>query len=174
MLLAEWILENYKHEDYDLVRESLRNPVRLNDHTWRLTPDSISSWVDYTRNKRAEKAIVEESRKRQEAETPKHQFSPETEKLIQDYKNKLLDGIKTVPQMDETEIKATGQLRPIKSDYVPDPNNALILEKKLQAARSRGLDKLDFNQIKSFVVENQTVVARNYEEALEIYTEVYL
>ncbi len=131
LLLAEWILDNYKHEDYDLVRESLRNPVRLNDHTWRLTPDSISGWVDYTRNKRAELAFKEESRKRQESEQQSHKFSAETEKMIQDFKNKLLDGVQIVPKLTEKEIKETGQTRPKAVKYKGTDKEYFIL-KELQ------------------------------------------
>jgi len=131
ILLAEWILETYKHEDYELVKESLRNPVRLNDHTWRLTPDSISGWIDYTRNKMAEIALVEESRKRQESEQPKHQYSPETEKMIQDFKNKLLDGVQKVPELTEKEIKENGQTRPKATKY-KGPNIEYVIEKELK------------------------------------------
>jgi hypothetical protein len=127
MLLAEWILDTYKHEDYDLVRESLRNPVRLNDHTWRLTPDSISGWIDYTRNKRAERNLLEESRKRQESENKKHEYSPETEKMIQDFKNMLLDGVQSVPGLSEKEIKENGQVRP-KAFSHPSTDKIYVIE----------------------------------------------
>ena len=112
MLLAEWIMDNYKYEDYGLVVESLRNPVRLNDHTWRLTPDSISGWIEHTRIKRAEKAQAEESKKRQEMEISKSDISPETQKLIQETLNKLLDGPKNVMTLSPDEIKEEGQTRP--------------------------------------------------------------
>ncbi len=46
-------------------------------------------------------------------------------------------------------------------------------EKKLSAAKDRGLDKLNFNELKSFNVEGQNIIARTLEEAREIYIEVY-
>jgi hypothetical protein len=92
--------------------------------------------------------------------------------LMGDFKPQYKDLEKEIETLKlEDEERLDGKRS---SGYVPDPNNAIILEKKLQAARSRGLDKLELNQIKSFVIERQTVIARNYEEALEIYTEVYL
>jgi hypothetical protein len=110
MFLAEWIMEEYKHNDLQLIEEALKYPPKNEMNTWRLTPDTIRYWIDVTREKIFDRNAKEESRKRQEAETPKHQYS--TEKMIQDFKNSLLDGIKTVSQMDEAEIKANGQLRP--------------------------------------------------------------
>ena len=110
--LSEWIMEEYKHHDLALIQEALKYPPRNEMNTWRMTPDTIRFWIDTTREKVFDKQLKEKSLKRQEAETPKHQFSPETEKMIQDFKNSLLEGMKTVPQMDETEIKANGQLRP--------------------------------------------------------------
>jgi hypothetical protein len=49
----------------------------------------------------------------------------------------------------------------------------LIKEKKIAAAKSRGLDKLNLGDLKTFEIEKQKVVARNLEEAREIYIEVY-
>ncbi len=58
--------------------------------------------------------------------------------------------------------------------YKPDPEKILINEKKLLAAKTRGLDKIGLEQLKTFEVEGKTVVARNVEEAQEIYIEVYM
>jgi len=127
ILLAEWVLENYKHHDFDLIRESLRNPPKNDFNTWRLTPDSISEWIEHTRIKRADKAIAEESRIRQETEVVRTPFSPETEKMIQDFKNMLLDGIKRSPEMTPEEIKANGQLRP-KAFKVPSTDSGYVKE----------------------------------------------
>ncbi|MFN7610505.1 MAG: hypothetical protein ACK5QX_06140, partial [bacterium] len=49
----------------------------------------------------------------------------------------------------------------------------LIKEKKIAAAKARGLDKLNLGDLKTFEIEKQKVVARNLEEAREIYIEVY-
>jgi hypothetical protein len=49
----------------------------------------------------------------------------------------------------------------------------LIKEKKIAAAKLRGLDNLDLGDLKTFEIEKQKVVARNLEEAREIYIEVY-
>lgn len=59
------------------------------------------------------------------------------------------------------------------SGYIPDPTLVVISERKLQAAKSRGLDKLDLRDLHPFVIEGKKIVARNIEEAQEIYLEVY-
>jgi hypothetical protein len=123
--LSEFIMEEYQHNDLALIQEALKYPPRNSDNTWRMTPDTIRFWVDQTREKVFDRTAKEESRKRQEAENPKHTFSPETEKMIQDYKNMLLDGIRTVPQMDESEIKANGQIRP-KAVNMPSTDDSYV------------------------------------------------
>ncbi len=112
MFLAEWIMDEYQHNDFELIQEALKYPPRNLDNTWRMTPDTIRFWIDKTREKLFDKKAKEESEARQKFEDKPKEFSPETEKLIQDFKNKLLDGIRTVPEMDDKDIKANGQVRP--------------------------------------------------------------
>jgi hypothetical protein len=59
------------------------------------------------------------------------------------------------------------------SNYKPDPEKVLLAERKQQAIKNRGLDKLDLRDLKKFDVEGQNILARNLEEAQEIYLEVY-
>ena len=134
MFLAEWIMDQYKHHDFALIQESLRNPPRNDFNTWRLTPDTISIWIEQTQNKRANKAIVEESRMRQDAETPKHQYSPETEKMIQEYINSL-SGFKEVQALTDDDVKKYGQEKPVKKSasagYVA-PDREYVVMKELR------------------------------------------
>lgn len=58
--------------------------------------------------------------------------------------------------------------------YKPDPDKVLRAAKKMEAAKSRGLDKLDLRDLQAFVVSNETIMARTLEEAQEIYVEVYM
>jgi len=111
-LLAEWILEEYQHHDLELVQTALRNPPRLNDQAWRLTPDTLREWIELTRIKRANLKDAEESKKRQELEVVKNDISPETQKLIKETLNNLLDGPKNVMTLSPDEIKEEGQTRP--------------------------------------------------------------
>lgn len=110
--LSEWIMDEYQHNDLALIQEALKYPPRNPDNTWRMTPDTIRFWIDQTREKVFDRKLKEESKTRQEADNQKHQYSPETEAMIQEYKNKLLDGVQSVHQLSDTEIKANGQVRP--------------------------------------------------------------
>lgn len=112
MYLSEWIMDEYQHHDLELIQEALKFPPKNEMNTWRLTPDTIRFWIDVTREKVFDRKQAEESKARQEADQPKHQYSPETEKMIQDFKNSLLEGISKAPEMTQEEIKANGQLRP--------------------------------------------------------------
>ena len=129
--LSEWIMETYKHHDLALIQESLRNPPRNDFNTWRLTPDTIAVWIEQTHLKIENRRVVEESRIRQEEENKKHDYSPETERMIQDFKNKLLDGVQTVPKMTTHEIAENGQLRPKAIPY-PSTSKEKLIDKELK------------------------------------------
>lgn len=43
--LAEWTYENYKYEEPETIIEALRNPAATSDKTWRLTPDTVRTWM---------------------------------------------------------------------------------------------------------------------------------
>lgn len=51
VILAEWILDNYKYEELSMVESVLRNPPLIKnshgdvDKNWRLTPDTINTWM---------------------------------------------------------------------------------------------------------------------------------
>lgn len=129
--LSEWIMDEYQHNDLALIQEALNYPPRNPDNTWRMTPDTIRFWIDTTRERIFDRNAKEESKARQEAETPRHQYSPETVKMIEDFKIKLLDGIKTVPELTAKEIKENGQVRP-KAINRPSTSAEYVIEKELK------------------------------------------
>lgn len=123
--LSEWIMEEYQHNEFGLILEALKSPTKNLNNTWRLTPDTISYWIDSAREKRFDREAAEDSKRRQEEDHVTHEFSPETEKLIRDYINNLLSGISKVPVMTPDEIKANGQLRP-KAYKVPSTDSGYV------------------------------------------------
>ena len=125
--LSEWIMDEYTHYDLGLIHEALKYPPRNSDNTWRMTPDTIRFWVDKTREKVFDRRLKEESIKRQSEENKSHEFSPETEKMIKDFKNTLLDGLQRVPEMTEREIKDNGQDRPQAMKY-PSTDQGYVKE----------------------------------------------
>lgn len=48
-----------------------------------------------------------------------------------------------------------------------------LSERKMEAIKKRGLDKIGLDQIKRFKIDGVLIFARNVEEAQEIYLEVY-
>ena len=125
--LSEWIMDEYTHYDLGLIQEALKYPPRNSDNTWRMTPDTIRFWVDKTQDKVFDRRLKEESITRQETEQKKSDLSPETQKMINDYKNTLLDGLQRVPEMTEREIKDKGQDRPQAMKY-PSTDQGYVKE----------------------------------------------
>lgn len=113
-------------------------------------------------------------------------LTPETEKMIREWRADLM-GLNSSPSKidlhaDMQKIKEEDEQRlagvPVKSKlskykYVPDENLVLINERKMKAARDRGLDKLNLRDLKPFTVEGMVIHCRNLEEAQEMYLEIY-
>jgi hypothetical protein len=116
---------------------------------------------------------------------PIHQHTPEEleriDKLANEFKAQLavafqpsfkgiekdMDVIKR-EDLARVENKAFSAKRKQNDEYV------FLQEKKMAAAKSRGLDKLNFTDLKNFNIEGETIIARSQEEAQEIYLEVYV
>ena len=125
LILSEWVYDEYQHRDFELVQEALRKPSVIRDadgkviQVWRLTPDILKQWIDQRSLEREEEKQRKESLKRQ-AEMKMPEITPETEKKVQDYIDhlgKLLDeekksGIRTLPKLNDYEIKTEGDTRP--------------------------------------------------------------
>jgi len=116
---------------------------------------------------------------------PLEPLTPETEKLIRDWQASLL-GLNSFhsnmdnfhAEMDKIQSEDEQRLAgiPVKSKsskYVPDENLVLINQRRMKAARDRGLDKLDLRDLKQFTVEGMVIHCRNLEEAQEMYLEIY-
>ena len=87
-------------------------------------------------------------------------FKPEFKNLDNDMKQ-----IQREDQERQSGKKSQG--------YKPNEEYYQLIHKKMEAARSRGLDKVNFNEIKTFVIEGEKILARDEDEAREIYLEVY-
>lgn len=98
--------------------------------------------------------------------------------LIEQFKNNLIDfrpnfqgieeDMKKIKQEDEE--RQSGKRAALKETS----NKYLLLhEKKKEAIRKRGIDKLGLHELTSFNIDGEVIVCRNKEEAQEIYLEVY-
>lgn len=111
---------------------------------------------------------------------PAEPLSEATQKMVTDFlsslaqsmeadkRNRMLSGKRLKEEMDkivtEDEIRAQGLNHPIVTDT--------ISQRKMIAAKARGLDKLRDGELIKFVVDGEVIFARTLEEAQEIYLEV--
>ena len=105
--------------------------------------------------------------------------SERIDKLINEFKNKLIDfrpnyrGV--ADEMKKIKIEDEERQTGKKSISKESSDEYFLLsEKKKTVMKERGIDKLGLHEVKSFEVENQIIVCRSMEEAMEIYTDVYL
>lgn len=151
-LLSEWLMDEYKHHDLALVQETLRNPPRLNDQAWRLTPDTLREWIDLTRIKQAEKANVKESQKRQDIEVIEPALSEETQKMVADYIASLIPE-KTTYQLTKEQIQEEGQIRPKqkRAIYNSTPKEELVMKELKRQYYNECYDKYTGKQLDSWL-----------------------
>ena len=116
MLLSEWIMDNYKFETMEVLIECLKNPPKMKDTSWRLTPDTINGWFVVELERQSE-LLEKEHQKQKEKELRLALLPENTSTTITDEVNKLLDEykasilkmqIKSVRPMTEQEIKREG------------------------------------------------------------------
>ena len=114
-LLAEWIVDEYKHVDLEIVRSALHSPPRLNDQAWRLTPDTLTVWIEHARIKGVDQKMKNESSERQGAEVIAHPITPQTEKMVKDAIMNLAASIKSDQingvRQEITRIKSEDKVR---------------------------------------------------------------
>lgn len=106
-LLSEWVMDEYKHSSQELVRRALSNPPKGKDKSWRLTPETISEWVEITRVK----IIDEEARKESEARQSQETFFPVISDNIDKLLSETMANLKSVPngKFDAKEVEKIKQ-----------------------------------------------------------------
>lgn len=87
---------------------------------------------------------------------------------------------KHVPQLTPEQAAIEGKERrdpylrgPRASGYKPDPKRVEQFDRLAKAIKARGLHAVNHGDLKQYTVDKQVIVARNEEEAQEIYLEVY-
>lgn len=103
------------------------------------------------------------------------------QKEIEAFKAKLLEGggMKAVPSVTQAEIDAIKREDEISQEGQKSAaieyrqKSAEIYTRKMEVIKARGLDKVDLRDLKMFMIEDQTIHARNREEAEEIWLEIY-
>ncbi len=173
MLISEYA--TYSLDDFQIM---LRRGVSGRyGEIYRFDVSVIFNWMaKYCEEWAEEKEKkIAELKKVDQIALPIQQMSSETQKMINDYLNELSGSkMQSVPRLTRNEIIAEGQSTPPEKKaaavtYVSET----MAQKKLDAAKKRGLHKLPLNELKEFVIEGEIIRARNEDEAREIYLEVF-
>jgi len=121
LLLSEWVMDNYKFETMEVIITCLKNPPKMKDTSWRLTPDTINSWFAFELERQAE-IREKEHQKRKESElrlallpevdnTLTDEQRANVDKLLNEYKEAIkATEIKSVRPMTQEEIEREGRL----------------------------------------------------------------
>lgn len=133
VLLAEWIMDNYRNEQIETIIKCLSRPRMItNQRNWRLTPDTVQEWM-----------VIEIEREAVEREKQIHnakhegihmEWSGERLKEWEELINKS-EGLKPPAPLTQKEILEEGQARK-KPNYVP-PSAEYVIDHQLKVAWGR-------------------------------------
>lgn len=95
LLLAEWTAENFQHKTLDLILNALKNPPTIYEdgnisRSWRLTPETIKSWIDKRSIEIEEIRIKKENEEKAKTEIEFPEIAPDVIKMIDEKKSELL------------------------------------------------------------------------------------
>lgn len=128
VLLAEWIMDEYRDDLFETVMNALNNPPKTEDKNWRLTPDTIRVWVTAEQEKlseRREKYVHNKKHEETGNEWPKERLD-EWAKTIESKKSPFYG----MPNLTEKEVREEGQERPKKPAYNPPNEEYYLLQQK--------------------------------------------
>lgn len=99
---------------------------------------------------------------------------------IEAFKAKLADsGMKPVPSVTKAEVEAIKREDEIRQEGQQAASleyrakSEEIYRKKMEVIKAKGLDKVDLRDLSNFVVHGIDILARNKQEAEEIWIEIY-
>lgn len=115
VLLSEWIMETYGTEMLKVILNALTSP-KSQDRNWRLTPDNVAEWIAVEQEAMAAKREQYIHNRKVEKPEPvePQEISAETQRIIDEYQEKLLAGLSKVAPITEEEIRREGQKQPVK------------------------------------------------------------
>ncbi len=133
---------------------------------WDLHGQKIASKNEQQKEKDEEESVVP-------PEVADHYLKIWKNQLIGDHFKPEFKGIgdemKKIQREDEERLNGR---KSIEGTYTKE--DPAIRERRMKAARDRGLHKLDFKDLNTFDVEGQKIVAQTREQAEEIYLECYV
>ncbi len=98
VLLAEWIAKEFKHKTLKLIIDTLNHPPITFEEgqvsrNWRLTPDTVYSWVEKRAREAEELRQIEQTRKEQAKLLSYGDLSPEGQQMIKECLERLQSGM---------------------------------------------------------------------------------
>jgi len=131
-VLAEWIYDNYQTEMLETVMRVLNKPPDTGEKIWRLTPDTVTSWMSLELDRFY-------AQREREIHNQKHQDVPnewpeERLKELQETLKKVEDFV--VPSLTEEDIIQEGQREPKQPSYhAPDAEYFVMNQMRIRYAR---------------------------------------
>ena len=108
VLLTEWIMDTYPNELTETIISALSRP-RIDSKVWRLTPDTITEWMQYEIEREAQE------RERQVHNAKQEEFRIEwTDQQFKEIQEAIdkAEGFKAGQRMSDKEVMQEGQTRP--------------------------------------------------------------
>lgn len=108
-------METYGTEMLKVILNALTSP-KSQDRNWRLTPDNVAEWIAVEQEAMAAKREQYIHNRKVEKPEPvePQEISAETQRIIDEYQEKLLAGLSKVAPITEEEIRREGQKQPVK------------------------------------------------------------
>jgi hypothetical protein len=106
----------------------------------------------------------------------KPELKQEVDNLLKELSEPSKFAMPAITQADLKSIEIEDELKQGESMKPKGSNENLVIihEKKMQAIKSRGLDTVDFRDLKKFEINGIIIHARNEEEANDMFVEIYV
>lgn len=176
VLLAEWVLDEYKHSSFELIKRALNSPPRTGEKSWRLTPETITEWIEVTRERMITETQQKESDERLNKPITEGDIKDETEKKLNELKLGLME------QMQPKQVTSIHDFKPrIKRESVAVGHAHRTYRKEyIKLLEHQGLtewaewhkQKPETDLVYAFKIEDQHIVAKDEEEARDIFVNV--
>ena len=165
VLLAEWVMDEYKHTHFEIVKQALTRPPlpkQSDNKSWRLTPETIGDWIEVTRTR----IIEDQQRKESEARQSKPIEYPKiNNKAIDELLNKTISELKK-----EITFKPSQIANDVKAIKIED-------KERIEGRKALSHNRMNFSVLVQDsegndlgVIEN--VLAESQEQANEIVTKL--
>lgn len=176
------VSEKFNYIPVDAQKRIVAHQIVSDPEMYALNAKIVYKWFNAVSDKYWHESGHLESNALRGDQTNAEPLSEKGQKMINEFLASLASSpVQRVPKVSPFDLEKIGKEDELSKSgpkaaattYIHNDNLIEINNRKMVAAKKRGLDKLDFRDLKSFQVEDQKIVARTLEEAQEIYLEVY-